>query len=69
MKQRHQPRRRIRIATLASVTAIAIASVVSAQQPEAPGSGMLHVQGGIHMLVVNGINAAVQVGDDGVLLG
>ena len=32
MKQRHQPWRHIRIATLASVTAIAIASVVSAQQ-------------------------------------
>jgi glyoxylase-like metal-dependent hydrolase (beta-lactamase superfamily II) len=29
---------------------------------------MLHVQGAIHMLVINGINAAVQIGDDGVLL-
>jgi cyclase len=68
MKQRHKPRRHVRTATLASVTAIAIASVVSAQQPGTPGSGVLHVQGGIHMLVVNGINASVQIGDDGVLL-
>ena len=29
---------------------------------------MLHVQRNVHMLVVNGMNIAVQVGDDGVLL-
>jgi glyoxylase-like metal-dependent hydrolase (beta-lactamase superfamily II) len=29
---------------------------------------MLHVQGSVHMLVVDGINIAVQTGDDGVLL-
>ena len=68
MRKRHKPRCHIRIATLVSVTAIAIATVVSAQQPGAPGSGVLHVQGGVHMLVFNGINAAVQIGDDGVLL-
>jgi glyoxylase-like metal-dependent hydrolase (beta-lactamase superfamily II) len=69
MKQRHLERCHVRIATLASLTAIAIVSAVSAQQPAAPpGVGMLHVQGGVHMLVVNGINAAVQAGDDGVLL-
>ena len=68
MKQRLKLRRHVRLATLASVTAIAIASVVSAQQPATPASGVLHVQGGIHMVVVNGINAAIQIGDEGVLL-
>ena len=33
-----------------------------------PAVGVLHVQRGVHMLVVNGINIAVQIGDDGVLL-
>ena len=68
MKQRLKLRRHVRLATLASVTAIAIASVVSAQQPATPASGVLHVQGGIHMVVVNGINAAIQIGEEGVLL-
>jgi glyoxylase-like metal-dependent hydrolase (beta-lactamase superfamily II) len=67
MKQRLERRCHVRTATLASVTAIAIVSMVSAQQP-APASGVLHVQGGIHMVVVNGINAAIQIGDEGVLL-
>ena len=60
---------RVRIATLVSLTGVAIVTAVSAQQPAAPpGAGVLNVQGSIHMLVVNGINAAVQIGDDGVLL-
>jgi cyclase len=69
MKQRHLERHHVRIATLASLTAIAIVSAVNAQQPAAlADAGMLRVQGAVHMLVVNGINAAVQIGDDGVLL-
>jgi glyoxylase-like metal-dependent hydrolase (beta-lactamase superfamily II) len=68
MKQRLERRCHVRTATLASVTAIAIVSMVSAQQPAPPASGVLHVQGGIHMVVVNGINAAIQIGDEGVLL-
>ena len=60
---------RVRIATLVSLTGIAIVTAVSAQQPGPPSAaGVLHVQGSIHMLVVNGINAAVQIGDEGVLL-
>ncbi len=67
MKQRTLAR--VRIATLVSLTGIAIATAVSAQQPATPsGAGVLHVQGGVHMLVVNGINAAVQIGDEGLLM-
>jgi glyoxylase-like metal-dependent hydrolase (beta-lactamase superfamily II) len=67
MKQRTLDR--AHIATLTSLTGIAIVAAMNAQQPAPPpGVGMLHVQGGVHMLVINGINAAVQVGDDGVLL-
>jgi glyoxylase-like metal-dependent hydrolase (beta-lactamase superfamily II) len=33
-----------------------------------PVAGLLHVQRNVHMLVVNSMNIAVQVGDDGVLL-
>ena len=41
-----------------------------AQQGGAPtgAAGLLRVQGNIHMLVVGGMNIAVQVGSDGVLL-
>ena len=41
-----------------------------AQQGSAPAgaAGLLRVQGNIHMLVVGGMNIAVQVGSDGVLL-
>jgi cyclase len=38
------------------------------QSAAAPTVGVLHVQRSVHMLVVNGMNLAVQVGDDGVLL-
>ena len=46
------------------------ATIVHAGQREtaASGVGLLHVQRSVHMLVVNGMNVAVQVGDDGVLL-
>ncbi len=45
------------------------ATIVHAgQQTAASGVGLLHVQRSVHMLVVNGMNVAVQVGDDGVLL-
>jgi glyoxylase-like metal-dependent hydrolase (beta-lactamase superfamily II) len=41
----------------------------ASQQTTAPSPvGLLHVQRSVHMLVVNGMNIAVQVGDDGVLL-
>jgi len=44
-------------------------TVVDAQQPGVPaGVGLLHVQRNVHMLVVGGMNIAVQTGDDGVLL-
>ena len=45
-------------------------SIAQGQQPgnPAPAVGILHVQRNVHMLVVNGMNIAVQVGDDGVLL-
>src|ERR1044072_303040 len=45
-------------------------SIAQGQQPAdlAPAVGILHVQRNVHMLVVNGMNIAVQVGDDGVLL-
>ena len=45
-------------------------SIAQGQQPgsSAPAVGILHVQRNVHMLVVNGMNIAVQVGDDGVLL-
>jgi len=45
-------------------------SIVQAGQADAKPSpvGVLHVQRSVHMLVVNGMNIAVQVGDDGVLL-
>jgi cyclase len=46
------------------------ATIVHAGQRDtaASGAGLLHVQRSVHMLVVNGMNVAVQVGDDGVLL-
>jgi cyclase len=46
------------------------ASIVHAGQRDtaASGAGLLHVQRNVHMLVVSGMNVAVQVGDDGVLL-
>lgn len=59
--------RHARAALAASLTVAWIASATSAQQ-RAEDTGVLHVQGRVHMLVVNGINAAVQIGDDGALL-
>ena len=57
--------------TLAGLAAVCLATADGrAQLREAApqGVGMLHVQGRVHMLVVGGVNIAVQVGDDGVLL-
>ncbi len=49
--------------------AFALFSTLHARQNAAPPAvGLLHVQRSVHMLVVNGMNIAVQVGDDGVLL-
>jgi cyclase len=67
----HMVHNRILTLTLAGLVASCPATTVGrAQQRDAgaPGVGLLHVQRGVHMLVVNGINIAVQVGDDGVLL-
>jgi glyoxylase-like metal-dependent hydrolase (beta-lactamase superfamily II) len=49
---------------------IRIGTALHAGQPTAAPSpvGLLHVQRSVHMLVVNGMNIAIQVGDDGVLL-
>jgi glyoxylase-like metal-dependent hydrolase (beta-lactamase superfamily II) len=49
---------------------IGIDAALYAGQQNAAASpvGLLHVQRSVHMLVVNGMNIAVQVGDDGVLL-
>ena len=56
--------------TTSGLLAIALvtASTLAARQNSAPPVGLLHVQRSVHMLVVNGMNIAVQVGDDGVLL-
>jgi glyoxylase-like metal-dependent hydrolase (beta-lactamase superfamily II) len=45
-------------------------SIGQGQQQSSPtaAAALLHVQRNVHMLVVNGMNIAVQVGDDGVLL-
>jgi glyoxylase-like metal-dependent hydrolase (beta-lactamase superfamily II) len=56
----------IAVAGLASDTTPSIAQ--GQPQNSAEAVGILHVQQKVHMLVVNGMNVAVQVGDDGVLL-
>ena len=52
--------------------AIGATTLVAQGQPQGSGAaaavGILHVQRNVHMLVVNGMNIAVQVGNDGVLL-
>ena len=55
---------------LTGLTAAFLAATVgyAQQRDNAQGVGVLHVQRSVHMLVVNGVNIAVQVGDDGVLL-
>ena len=57
----------IAVAGLAIGTSTSIAQGQPQNSP-APAVGVLHVQRNVHMLVVNGENIAVQVGDDGVLL-
>ena len=65
---------RIRHHALAACTSAAIViglgTALNAGQQNSATSpvGLLHVQRSVHMLVVNGMNIAVQVGDDGVLL-
>jgi len=61
------------IAAAIAVTGLANGTTTSIAQGQPPGAstppvGMLHVQRNVHMLVVDGMNIAVQVGDDGVLL-
>ena len=60
-------RARAPLAFLAIALAIT-ATLHAGQNTASPAVGMLHVQRSVHMLVVNGMNIAVQVGDDGVLL-
>jgi glyoxylase-like metal-dependent hydrolase (beta-lactamase superfamily II) len=55
--------------TFAPIVIAIGASLHAGQQNAAPSPvGVLHVQRSVHMLVVSGMNIAVQVGDDGVLL-
>ena len=68
-----QMRFRPLIAAAIAVTVLANGTTTSIAQEQPQGAstppvGMLHVQRNVHMLVVNGMNIAVQVGDDGVLL-
>ena len=61
--------RRARTAFALLAIALVITSTLHARQTAAPPAvGLLHVQRSVHMLVVSGMNIAVQVGDDGVLL-
>jgi cyclase len=53
------------VAVALGITAIPQAS---RQNTATPAVGLLHVQRNVHMLVVSGMNIAVQVGEDGVLL-
>jgi glyoxylase-like metal-dependent hydrolase (beta-lactamase superfamily II) len=58
-------------ALAALVASICISATMHAGQQQTAGAanvGLLHVQRSVHMLVVGGVNIAVQVGDDGVLL-
>jgi cyclase len=61
-------RRHAFAAGLSATLTIAAVSLEARQNAAAPTVGVLHVQRSVHMLVVNGMNIAVQVGDDGVLL-
>jgi glyoxylase-like metal-dependent hydrolase (beta-lactamase superfamily II) len=66
-----KPQRAATTLTLAALVAGCMATAAGRAQQRnagAQGVGMLHVQRGVHMLVVNGMNIVVQVGDDGVLL-
>ena len=61
--------RRARTAFALLAIALVITSTLHARQNATPPAvGLLHVQRNVHMLVVSGMNIAVQVGDDGVLL-
>jgi glyoxylase-like metal-dependent hydrolase (beta-lactamase superfamily II) len=66
------PRTKQPIGTLLAASGLLLGATATAGQPgqqnTTAGVGVLHVQRAVHMLVVNGINIAVQVGDDGVLL-
>jgi len=57
------------LAVVASLAVLATASVAAPQ--DAVGAGdvkSLHVQGNVWMLVAGSVNAAIQIGDDGVLV-
>ena len=62
---------KVPLASVLVVAALALgvaAALQAAQQNAATPVGLLHVQRSVHMLVVNGMNIALQIGDDGVLL-
>ena len=52
----------------AVLIAVAIAAAAVAAQDASPAIGVLPVQGNVSMLTVSGINVAVQVGKNGVVL-
>jgi cyclase len=66
------PRTKQSIGTLLAVSGLMLGATADAgqsgQENATAGIGVLHVQRAVHMLVVDGINIAVQIGDDGVLL-
>jgi glyoxylase-like metal-dependent hydrolase (beta-lactamase superfamily II) len=60
---------RVLTVVIALLAACLATAAGRAQQGTPPaGAGLLRVQGNVHMLVVSGMNIAVQVGNDGVLL-
>jgi glyoxylase-like metal-dependent hydrolase (beta-lactamase superfamily II) len=60
---------RVLTVSIALLAACLATAAGRAQQGAPPaGAGLLRVQGNVHMLVVSGMNIAVQVGNDGVLL-
>jgi cyclase len=64
------PRRSVRVFSMLTLVAVAMLGICGAAQ-QAPGNAdvkSLHVQGNVWMLTSGSINAAIQIGDDGVLV-
>jgi len=71
MTDRHWKRRAFRTLPVAVLALACLWTAVGRAQQRAgapQGVGVLRVQGNVHMLVAGGLNIAVQVGSDGVLL-
>jgi cyclase len=62
------PRMKHYLTGLLAISGLFALTATAGQPGQTAGVGLLHVQRAVHMLVVNGMNIAVQVGDDGVLL-